>query len=176
MNKTDAFDYLLYLYKQWFDDVAPKGESFENISKLAVLKMLFLTSAPKNNTDNDDLLSVFNNFYALPYGPVESDIYNAIKSDLLPNFTITERSVLQKNSDVVFSLSAEDKERLENVVDNLRQKNQQLIQLNPFDLVEITHQWDSWKNAYHLARFMGKQRHAMSEVSIKMDRNKYFGD
>ena len=80
MNKIFAFDYMLSLFEQWYKDEGKESMNFQNCSKLSVLKLLFLTAAPKREGARD-LLDVFNNFHALPYGPVESDIYNAIQDN-----------------------------------------------------------------------------------------------
>lgn len=46
-------------------------------------------------------LNIFDNFYALPYRLVESDIYDAIKDNILPSYTIKERSVERKHIFIV---------------------------------------------------------------------------
>ena len=81
MNKIFAFDYMLSLFEQWYKEEGKETMNFQNCSKLSVLKLLFLAAVPKRE-DSRDLLDVFDNFHALPYGPVESDIYNAIQEKI----------------------------------------------------------------------------------------------
>lgn len=106
MNKIFAFDYMLSLFEQWYKDEGKESMNFQNCSKLSVLKLLFLTAAPKREGARD-LLDVFNNFHALPYGPVESDIYNAIQDNRLPSYIVTERSIIKKEN-VILPYKIED--------------------------------------------------------------------
>lgn len=176
MDKILAFDYMLSLFEKWHKDVFVEGRDFENHSKLSLLKLLFLTSVPKKDTDETDLLNIFNKFYALPYGPVESDIYEAINSDKLPTYCITERKIIKKTERKLNILPCNDRELIDNEVDKLRSNNETLILLDAFELVEITHQWESWKSAFKFAQFMGIQSYEMESDSIRFDRNKYFGN
>ena len=79
IDKIKAFDYMLQLFEEWRDS----HEELKNkpLSKLTALKLLFLTAAPKED-GGDNLLDIFNNFYAMQYGPVESDVYNAIQANM----------------------------------------------------------------------------------------------
>lgn len=81
VDKIEAFDYMLHLFEEWRDNHETiKGKPFP---KLTAMKLLFLAAAPKEE-GGDDLLDIFDNFYAVPYGPVEIDVYNAIQEDKLP--------------------------------------------------------------------------------------------
>ncbi|WP_231501928.1 SocA family protein [Bacteroides sp. 14(A)] len=91
---------------------------------------MFLTAAPKREGASD-LLDVFNNFHALPYGPVESDIYNAIQDKRLPSYIVTERSVVKKEN-AILPYKIEDYTRIKDAVDTLKEKNKYLILLNAF--------------------------------------------
>lgn len=67
---------MLHLFEEWRDNHETiKGKPFP---KLTAMKLLFLAAAPKKD-GGDDLLDIFDNFYAMPYGPVESDVYNYIR-------------------------------------------------------------------------------------------------
>lgn len=69
IDKIEAFDYMLHLFEKWRDSHEElKNEPFP---KLTVMKLLFLAAAPKKD-GGDDLLDIFDNFYAVPYGPVEN--------------------------------------------------------------------------------------------------------
>lgn len=174
MNKIFAFDYMLSLFEQWHKEVdVNKGHGdFSNNSKLSVLKLLFLAAAPKEEGGRD-LLETFNNFCALPYGPVESDIYNAIQGNELPSYKVTERSIINKA--VIDKLyNEEDYLEVKEAVDALKKENEELILLNAFDLVNITHKWESWKSSFGFANFMGIQSYSMSANSIRQDANKCF--
>ena len=155
MSKIYAFDYMLSLFENWYNEEnKEQNKGFENCSKLSMLKLLFLTAVPKEEGARD-LLDIFDNFHALPYGPVESDIYNAIQDKKLPSYIITERSITKKEN-------------------ALRMKNRHLILLNAFDLVKITHKWESWKQSINFAKLMDMSSYKMTVDSIRNDRNKYF--
>lgn len=53
-------------------------------------------------------------------------------------------------------------------------KNRHLILLNAFDLVKITHKWESWKQSINFAKLMDMSSYKMTVDSIRNDRNKYF--
>lgn len=172
MDKIYAFDYMLSLFEEWCNEESKGTMIFKNRSKLSVLKLLFLTAAPKKQGSRD-LLDTFNNFYALPYGPVESDIYNAIQNNILPSYIVTERSILRKvNNHLPYTI--DDYIHIKDAVDELKEINRHLITLNAFSLVEITHKWESWKQSIAFARLMDMSSYKMTKESIRNDRNKYF--
>lgn len=172
MNKIFAFDYMLSLFEQWYKEEGKGTMNFQNCSKLSVLKLLFLAAVPKRE-DSKDLLDVFDNFHALPYGPVESDIYNAIQDKKLPSYIVTERSITKKEN-VMLPYKIEDYISIKDAVNALKEKNKHLILLNAFALVEITHKWESWKQSINFAKLMEMSSYKMTVESIRNDRNKYF--
>ena len=90
IDKIEAFDYMLQLFEKWRDSHEElKNEPFP---KLKAMKLLFLAAAPKKD-GGDDLLDIFDNFYAVPYGPVEIDIQKAMCEDRLPSFLVKYRSI-----------------------------------------------------------------------------------
>ena len=172
MTKIFAFDYMLSLFEQWYKEEGKGTTNFQNCSKLSVLKLLFLVAVPKREGAKD-LLDIFDNFHALPYGPVESDIYNAIQDKRLPSYIVTERSIVKKE-DVILPYEVEDYIQIKDAVDSLRERNKNLILLNAFSLVEITHKWESWKQSIAFAKLMEMSSYKMTVDSIRNDRNKYF--
>ena len=62
VDKIEAFDYMLHLFEEWRDNHETiKGKPFP---KLTAMKLLFLAAAPKKD-GGDDLLDIFDNFYAM---------------------------------------------------------------------------------------------------------------
>ena len=164
---------MLQLIEEWRTDYfTSRNLTVKPLSKLLVLKLLFLIAAPKKN-DGPDLLDIFNNFHALPYGPVESDIYNAILHNKIPSYFIKDRSVEVREKKVY-----DDKDsmciEIKNALDDLRNINPSIISLNSFELVEITHKWDSWYKSMKFAEFMGRSSAKMLTESIRSDSNKCF--
>ncbi len=174
MSKIYAFDYMLSLFEEWYnEDNKEQNRGFEKCSKLSVLKLLFLASAPKGG-DSIDLLDVFDNYYALPYGPVESDIYNAIQNDELPSYTVKDRTIVAKNAQIPLPYSVDRFCNIKRAVDELKSVNSSLVKLNAFELVEITHKWESWNKSIEFARFMGVSSYKMTPMDIRADSSRCF--
>lgn len=171
-NKIYAFDYMLSLFEEWYREETNEVMNFQKCSKLSVLKLLFLAAAPKDD-NSEDLLNLFNNFYALPFGPVESDVYNAIKLNKLPSYIVTEKSISKKQN-VTLPYSIEAYTKVKDAVNALKDRNKNLILLDAFALVEITHKWESWRQSIAFARLMDMLSYKMSVNSIRNDRNKFF--
>lgn len=172
-DKIAAFDYMLQLIEEWrINYFTSKNLTVKPLSKLIVLKLLFLIAAPKKN-DGPDLLDTFNNFYALPYGPVESDIYNAILENKIPSYIIKDRSVEVKDKKV-YNTKDSLCLKIKKALDDLKNINPSIISLNSFELVEITHKWDSWNRSMKFAEFMGHSSAKMLTESIRSDSNKCF--
>lgn len=172
-DKIEAFDYMLQLIEEWRSDYfTSKNITVKPLSKLIVLKLLFLIAAPKKDK-GPDLLDIFNNFHALPYGPVESDIYNAILNNKIPSYLIKDRSVEVKVKQV-YNTQNPLCIKIKNAIDDLKGINPAIISLNSFELVEITHKWDSWNRSMKFAEFMGRSSAKMLTESIRSDSNKCF--
>ena len=78
-NKKLLFEYLVFRLDEWKKQLNNTNKIL--LSKLRLQKILFLVCACDATNENRRLLDVFDNFYALPYGPVEMDIYEAMKED-----------------------------------------------------------------------------------------------
>ena len=137
-----------------------------------MLKLLFLTAVPKEEGARD-LLDIFDKLHAFPYGPLESYIYNAIQDKKLPSYIITERSITKKEN-VTLLYNVDDYSLVKDAIDALKMKNRHLILLNAFDLVKITHKWESWKQSINFAKLMDMSSYKMTVDSIRNGRNKYF--
>ena len=175
MDKVYAFDYMLQLFLEWRKEFLAASSLYSGtLNKLSVLKLLFLTAVP-HKSGGEDLLDTFDKFYALPYGPVESDIYNAILKDALPSYKLTDTEV-KKKEHVALPYNSSDYSKVEDAVNDLRKINSQLILMRAFQLVDITHRWESWKDAYEFAKFMDMYSYRMSVDSIRNDANRYFGN
>ena len=172
MDKIYAFDYMITLLNEW-REAFNTGNTCRVLSKLSVLKLLFLVAAPKKD-GGEDLLNVFDNFHALPYGPIESDIYNAIQNDCLPSYIVSDRMIQPKNTMTNLPYNVEDFDDIRRAVNELRHTNESLIKLNAFELVEITHKWESWNKSIDFAHFIGALSYKMTTESIREDASKCF--
>lgn len=173
IDKIEAFDYMLQLFEEWRDSHEElKNEPFP---KLKAMKLLFLAAAPKEQ-GGSDLLDIFDNFYAMPYGPVEIDIQKAMCEDKLPSFSVKYRSIEPREGAEPYNAKRyNDKfyHRVRNAVNDLRKENEKLVLLNAFELVEITHRWSSWNRAMNFAEFMKQLSAKMPTDSIR-DSSKIF--
>lgn len=165
--KRTAFEYLLDKLLIWYHEVEPyRGD--ESFTRVKVLKLLFFLSVIKHE-DNSDLLDVFDNFYAMQHGPVESDIYNYMTSGKLENFSFSEIYLTRKRE-----YSSNEMElpnalmcKLDRAIAALRVANPKIISLAAFDLVEISHKWESWKHAMKLANLLGKYSYPISISQLR---------
>ena len=133
--------------------------------------MLFFTSVIKTE-DGHDLLDIFDNFYAMQHGPVESDIYNSISANQFRFYSFDGISLkLPSNiTDESFhDLDDETKQNICNSLKELKKVNSRIVGYDPFKLVELSHQWNSWKRTYEVAGLMGKGSEKMSLKLIKED-------
>lgn len=139
-------------------------------SRLKSLKLLFLVSAIKDEEGNN-LLSLFNNFYAMQHGPVESDIYNAMVHDTFEYFKFQNRQTSFKKQTLSDLEKIENKGELDKAVSLLKEANPNIVLYPAMDLVEITHKWLSWKSAYMVAQMLGKGSQYMSQELIEKSNN-----
>lgn len=96
----------------------------------------------------------------MPYGPVESDIYENINN--IPNFHVLNNRIEVK-PDYNFTYNINDRifSRINTAIELLYQKNSHLIDMSAFDLVELTHKADSWKIVYSNALRLNKNSQLM---------------
>lgn len=144
----------------WYEELNNIKDKTHNqflreFSRLKSLKLLFLVSAIKDKNGNN-LLFLFNNFYAMQHGPVESDIYNAMVKDDFKYFRFQNRQTSFKQETLSELEAMKDVECLDKAISLLREANPDIVSYPAMDLVEITHKWLSWKSAYMVAQMLGK--------------------
>lgn len=66
-------------------------------------------------------------------------------------------------------LDDETKQNICNSLKELKKVNSRIVGYDPFKLVELSHQWNSWKRTYEVAGLMGKGSEKMSLKLIKED-------
>lgn len=109
----------------------------------------------------------------MPYGPVESDIYDTIRTDGLSKYNITSSQCAIKNSNANTTLDEDSKQIIDNAIKLLFERNPEILSCQPFELVDITHKWSCWKICYDVALANGK--HSIS-IPSRMIQNsiKYY--
>lgn len=144
-EKNIYFEYLIDSLSQ------RNNNSFDGFTTLKLIKLLFLVVGVSSTEQNTGLTEIFNNFVAMPYGPVESDIYNAIQKNELNKYNITSSQCKIKNPNATIRLDNNQKQTVDDAIDLLLKKNPRILQCQPFELVDITHKWSCWRICYDWA-------------------------
>lgn len=153
-TKNDCLEYLI-------DVLAKKNnDNFSDFSTLKLVKLLFFVVGVSCSEEVPGLTSIFDNFVAMPYGPVESDVYNSIQKKQLRKYEITSSGCFLKDGRVKIVIDENKQTKIEEAVEKLLSKNQTIIKSMPFDLVDISHKWSCWKVCYNVALAMNK--HSMN--------------
>lgn len=164
-TKKKAFEFLLTQMLHWGAEMSPVAP-IHTFTRLKALKLLFFAAAVKNE-QGCDLLDVFDNFYALPNGPVESDIYNSITSDDLMFYSFSDFYLKGKQVYNDFVLDCVIKDRITSAVNSLRMRNERIIFYKAEELVALSHSWASWQNSIQIARALGKGSYKMEVGNIR---------
>ena len=154
--KEHYFEFVLYHLIQWYREACPYDSTLTNLTRLKVLKLLFFVSIIKNQ--ESDLLDIFDKFYAMQYGPVEGDIYNALTKDKFEFYTFKD-SIYVKEKCEKFNqkdLSLDNCERILQSITLLKQSNPSIIKYTPVELVTLSHLSACWRNTFNLANMIGK--------------------
>ncbi len=151
-NKYLAFEYVLLKLEEWFYENNPDTTS-NDLSILKSLKLLFFVSAVNSNKNSTSTLLdyPFDNFVAMPYGHVESDVYDALKRKLLENSTVDISSCTITNKENILGLDDSLKSKIDNSILKLKLINKSIINFSSFELVELSHSWFSWRKNYNEA-------------------------
>lgn len=161
MDKSLAFEYLMSKVLELV--VVSNNDSF---TRLKALKYLFFI-ATVSNQDHSDLLDIFDNFYALPNGPVESDIYNDITSDSLEYYSFINYKYSIKHNLSFDNLDNNIKNRIDNSINLMCSINRAIFTYSAVQLVELSHMWSVWRNSISLAAVFGKGSYPMKVASIR---------
>lgn len=171
MYKLKAFEYICSLFYGWYYEVESKkmgtnrfnGEN--DLSKLKTMKLLFFISAVEASASKEGLLDIFDSFYAMPYGHVESEIYKNL--DRLQYIQLDYKS-MQTTPQFTASENIANKERIDSSFQSLKSKNPKLISMRPFELVDLSHKWFSWQYFFRIAQNKGKYS---SKIPIEFIQN-----
>ncbi|GGA87450.1 hypothetical protein GCM10008015_30130 [Flavobacterium palustre] len=152
-KKIDAFEYLVFKLLEWNKSLN-NGSENNDISVLKALKLLFFVSAvgTTKNSQNTLLDDVFDNIVAMPYGHVESDIYFAIKNKRLRRISIDNTKTTILPDFEVTEINIDSRTKIDTSIGVLKTINPNLIKMNAFDLVELSHSWYSWRYFFAKAK------------------------
>lgn len=121
-DKALIFEYIVYKLNDLKNEFQIHNDSI--FTKLRLQKLLFLISTINATSDNKGLLDIFNNFYALPYGPVEKDIYDLMNSNEFKNikFNGNKCDLSKLNENTFNSLDNHYKDLVNNSIQKLKEK------------------------------------------------------
>lgn len=173
MNDIEIFKNIVFYLKDWYMEKMSITEIDEfnqtnDLNILKIIKLHFFVVAI--NSKNNDLLLNNNEFHAMPYGPVETNVYNTYK--LNPNFTeftISNEKIFFLNNPQRPELPEQYSTAIIESINALKKIEPELILADAGLLVELTHAWNSWKKNYNLARLCGKYSHPIPKDEIKND-------
>ena len=149
-KKCSCFEYLIdCLYRR-------NNGVLNDFTTLKLIKLLFLVVGVSSTEQERGLTDIFDNFVAMPYGPVESDIYNAIQSNKLSKYCITSSQCKIKDGNAIINLDDNQRQTIDRAITLLFEKNPNILQCQPFELVDITHKWSCWRICYDIALANGK--------------------
>lgn len=167
-NKILLFEYAIHRLMEWRKEVMPGSDIESYFTRLTSLKLIFLLSATKDmQNGGKDLLTVFDKYCAMQYGPVEVDIYSAIVYKKTSFFDFGNYALIEKKTPDFSSLPESLKNQVDRGIVILKSLNPRLISLRASQLVDITHKWAAWRIAIGTAELLGQGSEAMSVESIR---------
>lgn len=151
MDKLLSTKYILYHFSLWYEESV--GDMHSNdLSILKTLKLIFLLSTINTDKENENLLDFGFKFAAMPYGPVEKEIYDMYKKNVFSNLVGKDGLNFSEIKNENFETLPKD---LKNVIDSnistLKSHNYYLISKTASYLVDLTHLYSSWENNYKKA-------------------------
>ena len=175
-NRLLYFEYTLKKLLEWNSSFTG-SEEINDFSILKCLKLLFFVSAAKaaENISSPLLEEVFDNYYAMPYGHVESNIYDVLKKQggsltyyCIDNYR-TRRMEGKDNFEDFRQLDFNITQDILDSIEIIKYKNPNLVQLSAFELVELSHAWYSWQKYYNLAKANGQASMQIPASIIKSE-------
>lgn len=160
-TKYNCFEYMIDKF------AAIENGDLLSFTRLKVLKLLFfVTAISSEKSKKDNLLSIFDNFVAMPYGPVESDIYNCITQKQLNKYDISSNSCSLKQDTIEQNISDDLKLSIDNSIESLLKENPKILSYSPFELVDLSHKWSCWEICFEVAKQNKKASISMPSESI----------
>lgn len=166
--KQKAFVFFCKKLYDWYSE--HHKPEHNDLSVLKVLKLLFFVAAFRRN-DGRDLLDIFDNFQAMPYGPVEMDIYgNFMKINTQSPLKISRVSMLLDEKVKYPKENSVDNRMINDSINEIKSQYPKLITYDAFKLVDITHKWDSWTITRNFAALKGQNTWPMKKSIIRKDK------
>lgn len=161
-DKTRDFFHFCDKLIERYSELWVTKEELEDFWRLWVMKMLFFSVVAMNNSWQNQIIDeeIFNNFWALPNGPAESDCYNEIYTEYNSEFENKLRNREFRN------ISPKSGSIIELMVKSIPTI---LFTKTTFELVQISHRFGSWINAYKEAVQNNRKASKMNNDLIKWE-------
>lgn len=159
-EKIKYFDYFLHTLLDRYQKLNNDIDN-NDFSVLKTMKLLFFVTAIDTTTNPSLLDMVFDKFCAMPYGHVESDVYDELKKtggELILNRINTTRTEKKEENYLSLGLDSSLTALIDRNIDKLVQEYPKLIEMKAFQLVDLSHKWYSWIQAINDAQ----KKYAMS--------------
>lgn len=135
MLKKEIFEAFVEELLIWNNEYNNKTSN--DLSQLKILNLLFLWVSK-----DIQLLNIFNNFRPWDLWIIEKDIFEWMKGDVFHKYKINTNELIIKNKEIV--INNECKIIAKKIINNLKQKNINLIWYTASELVDIIHKWNCW--------------------------------
>jgi uncharacterized phage-associated protein len=165
--KIKAFEYVVSRLIEWYLSRNSDQDYKSDFTKLKLIKLLFFVTSAKATRSNEGLLTIFDNIWAMPYGHVESDIYDNLNQTVA--YKISRNGLIENQIDFNSYFSGIDTEKvfIDQSIQKLKEENPDLINYNSFELVELSHRWESWQTVFSLAKSQGKLSLKIPNITIQ---------
>ncbi|HOY11799.1 MAG TPA: hypothetical protein PLY70_01610 [Saprospiraceae bacterium] len=172
-KKVACFEYLVDELVTWVREES--GDPDRDLNRLKIIKLHFFISAASSSDSQEGLLDLFNDFHAMPYGHVESSIYDEIKTDSLSKYSLLPNGFTPKSTEIKnFNLVTQiEKDLIQRGISNIKSINPKLVMKSGGYLVDLSHEWRSWKMIYSIAKSFGKNSMKIPNELI-MTETRYF--
>ena len=174
-NKILGFELMIDKFHEWFNEFPNNKSKDANFTILKLIKLNFFVTGISCSPSEKGLLELFDNYYAMPLGHVESDIYR--KKDELTNYRFDGYKINKASTEEYKELNYESLGLNYNLIlksiNLLKKTNYDLINQSANNLVEISHRWHSWRYTFNNARKNNSKSSKIEPVLIQNDL-KYF--
>ncbi|WP_313181416.1 hypothetical protein [Sphingobacterium siyangense] len=170
-QKILATKYMFFSFLKWY---GPLKEHENDLSLLKVLKLIFFTCSISSKYD-DNLLSRGFNFAAMPFGHVESQVYDFYKEGVFANIIDTKHIVPNTLSENLFTpLNLDLRLLIDTSINDLISTNCNLIYESASALVNLSHKHSSWINNFNLAKAHSQYSQPINNQEIINEEKFYF--
>jgi len=169
MDKLLNTKYILSQFLNWYGDSYGDFES-NDLSILKTLKLIFLLSTINTDKEKENLLDFDFKYTAMPFGPVEKDIYSWYKngdlSDIINKQGINYINLLKNKFE---GIDPDFRKVVDMNMLLLKSENYYLVTKSASYLVDLTHEFNSWKTNYQQALSLGRYSQDIPSADIKED-------